>query len=236
MDNAIYATLTRQAGLMAELRVVANNIANADTTGFRAESVTYAEHVARTGATPSLSMAAARVRETDLGPGALSVTGQPLDLAIDGEGFFRVMTDRGERLTRAGAFGMDASGQVVTPEGWPLLDAGGAPIVLPPGGAPAIGADGTLSVDGAPVAQVGVVVPRDPLTLIREGGTRFRAADVDPAPAAMIRQGALEGSNVDPVAQIARLIEVQRAYEAGQSLIDREDGRIRQTVQALTIR
>ena len=153
MDNAAYTLLTRQSGLLAELRAVANNVANANTGGFRAEGVIFSEHVAALGRdAPSLSMAAARVRETALTPGAQAETGGPLDLAIAGDAFFLVATPEGERLTRAGHFVQDANGDVVTPDGHQLLDAGGAPVFVPPGVAQiGVAPDGTISADGAPI-------------------------------------------------------------------------------------
>ena len=123
MDNAIYATLTRQSGLMAEMRVVANNIANANTTGFRREGVIFAEHLSaldRSGDT--LSMAHARGRTLDLDQGVLTQTNGSYDLAIEGEGFFLVETPDGNRLTRAGAFLPSAEGELMTAEGFRLLD------------------------------------------------------------------------------------------------------------------
>ena len=167
MDNAIYAALTRQSGLMREMRTIANNIANANTTGFRAEGVVFSEYIRSTGPeSPSLSMAAARVRETDFVQGALAVTGGTYDLAIEGEGFFLVATPEGERLTRAGSFTPNENGDLVTAEGWPVLDAGGAPVFVPTGaGNVAIAADGTISADGQPVGQIGLVMPVDPAEL-----------------------------------------------------------------------
>ncbi|EPX84158.1 flagellar basal-body rod protein FlgF [Rubellimicrobium thermophilum DSM 16684] len=237
MENAIYATLTRQAGLMAQMQVVANNIANLSTVGFKAEGVTFTEYVRRTGTGESLSMAAAHGRETALAQGPLERTGGSFDLAIEGEGFFLVETPQGPRLTRAGAFTPDAAGNLVTAQGYRLLDAGGAPVFVPLAEGPVgIAADGTISAGGRPVGQIGLVVPRDPLALRREAGTLFSAPQTDPAPAGRILQGFLEKSNVDPVMEVARLIAVSRAYEAGQAFLDREDERIRKTIQAIQTR
>lgn len=235
MENAGYATLTRQSGLMAQMRMVANNIANTATTGYRAEGVVFAEHVRATGdGQPSLSMATASVRVTDATQGTLSQTGGAYDLAIEGEGYFLVGTPAGDRLTRAGAFTPNEMGDLVTPEGYPLLDAGGAPVFVPQGAGPVgIAADGTISAGGQPVGQIGLFVPEDPQGLIREDGVRFRAeAGVIPVEGWMV-QGFLEESNVDPVAQIARMIEVQRAYELGQGFLDKEDERIRGAIETM---
>lgn len=236
MDNAIYATLSRQSGLVAQMQLVANNIANAATTGFRAEGVEFSEFIRRTGAgEPSLSMAAARVRMTDLAPGAAVMTGGTFDLALQGDGFFLVAAPDGERLTRAGAFLPDADGNLVTMQGWPVLDEGGAPLFVPVGaGAVSIASDGTISAGGQPVGQIGVVLPVDVNGLVRLDGVGFRSEQGwEPAPEARILQGFLEDSNVDPVLEITRMIEVQRAYELGQSFLDREDERIRNVIQTL---
>lgn len=236
MSNAIYTTLSRQSGLMAQMQVVANNIANANTTGFRSEGVEFSEFIRRSGpGEPSLSMAAARVRMTDLAQGALAMTGGSFDLALQGEGFFLVAAPDGERLTRAGAFAPDADGNLVTMQGWPVLDEGGAPLFVPAGaGAVSIAADGTVSADGQPLGQVGVVLPVDPNHLLRLDGVSFRAeSGWEPAPDARILQGFLEDSNVSPVLEVARMIEVQRAYEMGQTFLEREDERIRNVIQTL---
>lgn len=236
MDNAVYTTLNRQSGLMAEMRAVANNIANLSTTGFRKEGVIFAEHVARLGqGDPSLSMASAEARLVNLAQGGLTRTGGTFDLAIEGEGFFQIDTPEGPRLTRAGAFTPSPEGELVTPEGYRLLDLGGAPVFVPTDAGPvAVARDGTVSVGGTPVAQVGLFRPADPAGLIHTGGTRFEArGGMEPAEGGTVFQGFLEGSNVDPVAEIARMIEVQRAYEMGQGFLDSEDQRIRAVIQTL---
>lgn len=235
MENAIYAALTRQSGLMREMQVVANNIANIGTTGFRAEDVGYSEFIQRTRAGPSVSMAAARVRMTSLIQGGMRQTGGPLDLAIEGAGFFLIQTPEGERLTRAGSFSASAAGEMVTPDGHRVLDAGGAPVFIPPGLDLSIAADGTVSAGGQPLTQIGLVRPVDPNGLIREGGVMFRSeAGIEPVEDGRVLQGFLESSNVDPVSQIARMIEVQRAYELGQSFLDSEDERIRAALKSIT--
>ncbi len=144
MDNSIYASLNRQSGLMQEMQAIANNIANSDTTGFRKEGVVFSEHIARLGRQePTLAMADASARMIDLRNGALQNTGGALDIALDGEGFFRLATPQGERLTRAGSFTLSPEGQIVSSDGSALLDSGGATVTIPPGfGPPAIARDG----------------------------------------------------------------------------------------------
>jgi len=236
MENATYTTLTRQSGLMNQLRVVANNIANVSTTGYRTEEVIFSEHVQALGRNDdSLSMATATARNTLSLQGTLAQTGGSFDLAIEGDGFFLIETPEGERLTRAGSFLPNENGDLVTPEGHRVLDAGGAPVFVPQGAGPVgIAPDGTVSAGGQPVGQIGLVIPNDPLGMVRENGVRFRADDgFQPAIEGRMMQGFLEESNVDPVLEISRMIEVQRAYELGQSFIDKEDERIRSAIRAL---
>lgn len=236
MENATYATLTRQSGLMQEMRLIANNIANASTTGFQSEGLVFSEYVASLGPDdPSLSMAAARVKTTDITQGTLQQTGGAFDLAIEGEGYFLIETAAGERLTRAGSFTPNGEGDLVTMDGNRVLDAGGAPVFIPTGaGQIAIAPDGTLSAGGDPVGQIGLVIPSDPSALRRQSGTMFDpVGGFDAAPNGRMVQGFLEASNVNPILQISRMIEVQRAYELGQSFMDKEDERIRSVIESV---
>ena len=234
MDAAGYATLNRQSGLMREMGVVANNIANASTTGFRREGVVFSEFVAALDEDPSLSMADASGRHVDLSQSTLAQTGGTFDFAIQGDGFFLIETPQGQRLTRAGSFTPSAEGELVTPDGYRLLDAGGAPIFIPPDvKGVAMSADGTLSSNGQPIAQVGLWQSTDPLALKHQTGTLFDGGEVEPAEGATVMQGMLEDSNVEPVSEIARMIEVQRAYELGQKFLDAEDERVRGVITTL---
>lgn len=236
MDLAGYVALTRQSGLARELQSVANNIANMSTNGYRREGVLFAEEVR---ALPveggSVAMTAVRARYTDGLQGALVDTGGMLDLAVEGTGWFKVLTPDGERLTRAGAFSRNAEGTIVNLDGHPLLDEGGGEIVIPfEARSVGISADGTVSVDGEPVAQIGLVTVEDQTRLFREAGVLFRAeVDAIPVENGRIIQGFLEESNVNPLAELARMVELQRAYESGQRLVDNEDERIRRVITTL---
>ncbi len=230
MDNAIYTTLGRQSGLLREMQVIANNIANVSTTGYRREAVVFAEHVSSLeDGGPSLSMANGTGRATDDRQGPLSRTNATFDFAIEGEGFFLLLTPEGERLSRAGSFGPTAEGELAAPDGARLLDLGGAPIFVPPDARTiTLAPDGTLAADGQPIAQVGVFRPVDPLAISREHGTRFESREGwEPIEEPKLLQGFVEGSNVAAVTEMARMIEVQRSYELGQSFLDSEDERIR---------
>lgn len=236
MDNAIYAALTRQAGLMREMRTVANNMANSSTTGFRREGVVFSEHMTSLGlGRETLSMANARGREVDLTPASLSQTGGTYDVALERDGFFMVQTPQGNRLTRAGAFLTSPEGELINADGYRVLDEGQAPIAIPPGSrSVGIGTDGTISADGQPIARLGIFGQPDRSLLRHFGGTLFDAQGAEPLDEATVRQGFLEDSNVNPVLEIARMIEVQRAYELGQSFLDSEDQRIRAAITATT--
>lgn len=234
MDHAGYTTLSRQSGLAREMQIVANNIANAATTGFRSEGLIFSEFVRPMERGASLSMGQGNVRNTSFVQGALTQTNGTFDLAIEGDGFFLVQTPAGERLTRAGAFSPSAEGDLVSYDGYRVLDAGGAPIFVPPGADIAISPDGTLSADGNPLGQIGLVLPVDRKEMVREDGVMFRAdAGIEPSDNAKILQGFVENSNVNPITQIARMIEVQRAYELGQSFLKTEDERVRTAMKSL---
>ncbi len=236
MENAGYTSLTRQSGLMREMQMIAHNIANSSTQGYRSENLVFSEHVRRLegGDAPSLSMAKGDTRFSSNLQGAIEATGGQFDFAIEGEGYFLVETPDGEALTRAGNFTPSAEGELVTPDGLRVLDAGGAPIFVPPDARIAVASDGTISADDRPVAQMGLWRPGDPADLQRREGVLFDlTAPPEPVENGVILQGHLEGSNVDAVSQIARMIEVQRAYEMGQSLLEKEDGRIRNVLTTL---
>ncbi|MGR3541872.1 MAG: flagellar hook-basal body complex protein [Hasllibacter sp.] len=229
-----YVTLARQSGLMAEMGAIAHNVANLSTTGYRREGPIFAEFVQPVEGRDSVSIAHAHGRMTSFAQGALTTTGGPLDLAIEGEGFFLVQTPQGERLTRAGAFGPDADGFLVTPEGHPVLDDGGSPLQVPLDAGPiGVAADGTVSAPLGPVGRIAVVMPEGAAPR-HVAGTLFAADATRPAEAARLVQGALEQSNVDPVLEIARMIEVQRAYEAGAAFLDQESERRREAIRTLT--
>lgn len=236
MDNAGYVTLTRMTGLRREMQVIANNIANASTAGFRREGVVFSEFVVGTERLePSLSMALGNTRQTYQVQGAFTQTNGNFDMAIEGEGYFQLETPQGPRLTRAGIFTPNQAGELVNMDGHRLLDQGGAPIFVPPDARNvALARDGTLSADGAPFAQVGLVRPVDPVTVTREAGTLFVVdGDIEPVLEPMILQGFVEESNVNPIIELTRMIEVQRAYERGQKMLESEDERIKSVIQTL---
>lgn len=235
METAGYATLSRQSGLMREMRVVANNIANAATTGYRSEGLIFSEYVKSAPGQESVSMARANIHNTSLEQGQLTKTNGTFDFAIEGDAFFMVETPQGERLTRAGAFSSNAAGDLVTMDGHRVLDAGRAPVFVPTDAESVqVGADGTISADGQPLGQIGLFKPLEKHTMSREDGVMFRVdGDIEEALDGRVLQGFLEGSNVNAIHQVSRLIEIQRAYEMGQSFLTTEDERIRAAIKNL---
>lgn len=235
MDNAGYIGLSRSAGLSRELTTIANNIANISTNGFRREGAVFAEHLkALENNDPSLSIATMTRRFVDLSQGDITSTDNPLDFAIEGEGFFVVETANGQRLTRDGAFSLNAEGELITSTGARVLDNSGGALAIPQGvTAINAGNDGTIFADGQAVGRLSVVTA-DPAYLSRDGDNVFHAENgFEAMENPMVRQNALEGSNVNPVTELARLIEVQRTYESSRNFMQQENDRIMRTVQTL---
>jgi flagellar basal-body rod protein FlgF len=167
----------------------------------------------------------------DFAQGNLEMTDRPLDLAIEGNGFFRVQTPDGDRYTRDGSFHRDSEGQLVTRDGYYVLDANGDPLVLP-AGAPTILRDGSVFVGNQLVGQVGLAAFADVETLVPENNNLYRGEGAQPlAPAAVsVKQGYLEGSNVDENAQILEMMRILRLYEASQRTLQIHDSTLQDTL------
>jgi len=241
MDNALYVGLSRQLTLRRELDIVANNIANANTTGFKAEELmvrTEPARPARTlGGTNPVKFVLDDGVTRDFSQGAMTKTGGDFDLAIEGQGFFKVQTAGGERYTRDGRFTTNPEGKLVTQGGAPVLDEGGGEILIDPKlGAVSIGKDGLVSQGQVRVGKIGVVSTQDLSALRKDGDNLYRnVANVtlQPAPSAVVHQGMLESSNVQSVVQITKLIEVQRAYESMAKMMDNTAELTRSAVERL---
>ena len=227
MNNASYVTLTRQDGLLREMQVIANNIANQATAGFKQQGITFSEYVQHSGQDDFLSMAVAHVPKRDTSQGALRMTGGQFDMAIQGQGYFAVQTDQGVRLSRAGAFYLNAQGALVNYDNIPVLDERQKPILLPPEIQTVdIRANGEVVADGTTLAKVGLFVPQDDQRILSENGVLFDPkGPIVPSISSQIQSGYLEEANVDPILQIARMIEIQRAFEIGEKLAEQENER-----------
>jgi flagellar basal-body rod protein FlgF len=240
MDNAMYVTLSRQMTLRREMDLIANNIANADTTGFKVEKLMVrAEPKAparmKDGPGPLKFVLDDGVAR-DFGQGALNQTGATFDLAIEGKGFFKVDTAAGERYTRDGRFTLSPDGKVVTQAGDPVQGAAGDIIVDPAKGPVSIALDGTVSQGAERVGKVEVfsfdnrsVLAKDHDNLL----TNTSNAQPNPDTVSRIRQGMLEGSNVNPIQEITRMIEVSRAYEGVAKAMDNTADLSRRAVERL---
>lgn len=244
MENAALIALSRQMTLRRQLDITANNIANADTTGFKVEELIVETEESRRARNLGVSGPGQFVLDQglgrDFGQGAIRQTGRPLDVAIEGEGaFFRIGSVAGgpERYTRDGGFTTDAEGRLTTRDGLPVLDDGGAEIVLDMAqGEPTIGQDGTISQGGAVVGRLGVVRFDLLSVLSKDGDGLYRnTSNEQPAdaPDVFVRQGMLEGSNVNTLNEITNLIEIQRAYESTARMIENVNDLSRRAVERL---
>ncbi|MEM6666518.1 MAG: flagellar basal-body rod protein FlgF [Pseudomonadota bacterium] len=241
MENTQLVGLSRQVALRRELDVVANNLANINTAGFKRHSVLFQEYmmpVAESGAPYRMDRPVSYVRDRatmrDFSAGAIEQTGNPYDVAINGTGWFAIETADGERYTRNGSFTVDNTGRLVTHEGNPVVgDAG--PIVVPANATNvAIARDGSISSDGENIGQLRVVNFENEADVLADQGTLFRS-DAVPQPnlSPRVIQGAIERSNVNGTLEVTRLIEVTRAYESLARAMERTDQLRRSTIQRL---
>jgi flagellar basal-body rod protein FlgF len=233
MDNTINIALSRLAVQQRAMEVVANNLANVGTPGYRAERLVFADWLNREpmGATEpgdrALAFTQARATYREQTEGSITQTGNPLDLALSGPGFFTVQTPNGTRLTRAGKFTLQADGSITDDNGNKLLGVGGAPMQISPADTDLnVKADGSLSSQNGPLGQIAVVAPNDPNRMTAEGGRLFRAdVPTTPVAAPKIMQGALEESNVQPIGEITRMISTERDFQFVSQFVQAEDQR-----------
>lgn len=225
MDSGYYAAVTALVGKMQALDLTANNLANANTTGFRAQRERFQSVLTAAGdGTLSLSQAVNQYgmlsgSDVDLSQGEMQKTGGDLDLAIEGSGFFAVQTANGVRYTRDGAFRADKSGTLVDAAGDNVLGQTG-PIRLPAGPV-SIADDGTVAVNDAVVGKLKLFEPKQAGVLVSAAGSQFTAnpTDMKPATDVHIRQGALESANVTPVDGAIALVNLQRQAEMMQRVL-----------------
>lgn len=240
MDNSLYVGLSKQMVLQRQMDIIANNIANSDTSGFKVEALAEATDpqapAFTLGGPAPVKFVMPNGVIRDFGQGALHRTDSPFDVAIDGRGFFKVQTAQGERYTRDGRFRMDETGKLVTANGSPVLDDGGGEISLnPEKGQLTVSPDGTLSQGTERIGKLGVVTFQNLSTLEKVGDNLMQnTSNQSPsASTATLRQGMLEGSNVNPILEITRMIEVSRAYEQMAKMMDTQADLSTQAVQQL---
>jgi flagellar basal-body rod protein FlgF len=249
MQNALLVGLSRQVVLGRELEVVANNIANLNTTGFKGDGALFEEFLSPGARAAQLSAADSRVsfvrdRATwhDFSQGPVQQTGNPLDVAIDGQGFLAVQTPRGERYTRNGALQINATGELVNSEGYKVLGDGG-PIQFQPGDRNiSISRDGTISAGegDAKASSLRGKLRRGSFDraaqLQKDGGGTFVASSgVSPQTdtKSQLVQGAIEKSNVRGVIEMTRMIEITRSYTQVASILQQQSDLRRTAIEKL---
>ena len=240
METSTLIALSRQGGIRRQLDIVANNIANMNTTGFKGEKMMFTQHLVKSGGGqrllgPKLAFTRDIATMLDTSDGPMEKTGNSLDLGINGEGYFVIQTENGERYTRNGRFQLDDGGQLVNQNGDPLLSTANEPLFLSPEDTEiSISRDGTVSTNNGDLGRIRLVGFENPQNLKRGADGLFntdeRPKDIE---SPEINQGMLEGSNVKPIFEMARMITIHRNYDNIRNFIKREDERMRNMVKEL---
>lgn len=244
MENAQLVGLSRQMALQRELDVVANNLANLGTAGFKNEQVKFSEYlmpVASAEIFPNnrdkrLSYVEDRATYQDFSAGPVQITNNKFDLAIDGDSFFAVQTPNGVRYTRNGQFQLNTEGTLVTNEGYPVMSTSGPVQFADTELDVTIGPDGTVSTDQGPRGRLLLTRFGDPQMLAAEGSSMFRAdgpgTELTPGQGG-VQQFAIEQSNVKAVVETTRLVEITRAYATLAQMMQRGDELRRTAIERL---
>jgi flagellar basal-body rod protein FlgF len=239
MDNALMLGLQAQRVLQRRMDVSANNLANISTAGFKADGLVMEfDDGTRAHALEGPDQIVfvrdiALMRDMTQGP--IAMTGNPLDVAIEGDGFFMVEGPSGPLYTRDGAFSLTGDGRLVTSDGRAVLNSGGAPIAFDPQGeSPTIGRDGAIRVAGVEAGRIGVASFAAPGALSKVGDNLWDAqGQASQTFEGVVVQGALEGSNVRPVVELTRLIEISRAYESAAKIVSGADDLRQRAIERL---
>ena len=241
IENAQLIGLSRQMALQRQMDVLANNLANINSTGFKAEAILFEEYVmpvASDRSFPSGSQQLSYVQDWatmhDLAAGSMTQTGNPLDVALAGEGFLAVEAPEGTRYTRNGAMEINSDGVLVTQNGFPVLSDGGNPIVFGAGETDiAITAEGEITSSAGNKGSLAVVEFENPQELTRTGDTMFAGGTPLAVSTTRVVQGALERSNVSGVGEMTEMIRVTRAYSSLADLMNKQDELRRSAIQRL---
>jgi flagellar basal-body rod protein FlgF len=243
MQNTTDIALSRLIAQQRAMDVTANNIANADTPGFKAERVLFSTWLSRQKLDPqvpgerTIDYAQDRATYRDNAAGALQTTGNPLDLALAGEGYFTVQTTQGVRLTRAGRFSLMPDGTIADLDGNPLMDTQGRKLQISPGETDlSVAGDGTLSTRNGTVGRIAVVTADTPYALRAQGGRLFDpgGSPLTPVAAPHITQGALEDSNVQPVVELATMMSTLREFQYVAGFVQSESDRMSGAIEKIT--
>ncbi len=235
MENTALAVISQQIGARRQMDVIANNIANANTIGFKSERVLFTEYLQDIGNGQTIALVKDAAVVRDFRDGPIMATDNPLDVAIRGEGFFQVETADGIRYTRNGRLRLDSDGALVTSNGYAVLGKDEFPILTIPGDTQiTISADGTVSSESGELGTLAVVAFENTY-MLRKLGNGLYESDIlpDPATDATIVQGALENSNVEPIIEMTRMISLLRSFQGSQTLADQEHDLRRRAISVL---
>ena len=224
MENTILAVISRQMGIQREMDTLANNIANSSTDGFKSERMLFAEHLVDIGNNQTIAFVKDAGVIRDFSDGPLRSTGNPLDVAIRGEGFFEIETEDGVLYTRSGRLHLDPIGMLINAEGQAVLGTDGLPIVTFPGdSAIVIDPNGRVTSESGELGYLSLVA-FDDLSKMEKVGNGLYNTDQDTlvADESTIVQGSLEGSNVVSITEMTRMITLLRSYQGSQTLGDQE--------------
>lgn len=223
MDNNIYIALSRQLAQFRDLEVTANNLANVNTTGYQAEKVTFTDYLLRQPDGETLAFANDIRSYRNMQEGSFKATGNELDVAIQGPGYFAVQAPQGVRYTRNGSFTLNSLGELITSEGYNVLDTGGQPVVVDPAaGVVRITERGGVVQGVDELTQLNVSEFAQPQKLKREGSNMFDTGGQDPVEAAnsSLKSGVLEQSNVQPVLELTHLTKLSHSVESTAKFIE----------------
>lgn len=236
MENSVYIGLSGQMALQSKMDLIAQNIANVNTPGYRAQNAVFEEYLDRPKGmkeTMSMVMDYGQYQLTD--PGPVKITGSVLDVALVGTGFMGIQTPEGVQYTRAGNFAMDQQGKLINARGMAVASAGGGDILIP-SDAKNIYIDhkGVVSTDDGPVGTIMVKEFSSEQILEPVGNGLYKTDDAGKiAEKTTVHQGKLEGSNVQSVIEMTRMIDVSREYQMMQRIAQNEHDRIRGAIQRL---
>ena len=235
MDNTQYIALSRQMVMRRQLDFIAHNIANADTTGFKAEKPLFVQHMEKAGKKDEIALVTDFGSVRDLREGPMQTTGNPLDLAIHGDGYFAVEVGNDVRYTRNGHFKLDEESRLVTSAGEPVLDVDGREIQLGAGDTDiTVGPDGTISSRAGLIGRLQVVSFERSQDLDRKANSLYATNQepIEPRDFSVV-QGAIEESNVVPVVEMTNMITLLRSYQSVQKLIDTDHNQQRDAVDKI---
>lgn len=237
MENSLYVGLSSQVVLEGNMNIIANNVANLNTPGFRGQNMVFQEYVEKPrGMREDISLVNDYGQYQVTDPGPIKITGNPLDVALVGPGFLGIVTPDGVQYTRAGNFAQLADGTLVNARGMPVAGQGGGVITIPQDAKNVyIDQNGAVSTDEGQIGQL-MVAEFANYQHLNPAGNGLYVTDEPPVPAAgtTVIQGKLEGSNVQPVVEMTRMIDVLREYQAVQRMMQTEHERMRTAIQRLS--